>query len=72
MDLSLVNITIAMAAGVGVAGYVAYILVPAWGSYGRTWERVAASFLTLFILITLLGIGLAIGLSIVWFYDSYA
>jgi hypothetical protein len=72
MDLTLVNITIAMAAGVGVAGYVAYILVPAWGSYGRTWERVAASFLTLFILVTLLGVGLAIGLSIVWFYDSYA
>jgi hypothetical protein len=72
MDLTLLNIGLAMAAGVVLAGYVAYILVPAWKSYGRIWERIAASFLTLFILVTLLGIGLSIGFSIFWFYDNYA
>jgi hypothetical protein len=41
-------------------------------SYGRIWERIAAGFLTLFVLCTLLGIGLSIGLSAVWFYDKYA
>ena len=46
--------------------------MPAWNSYGRAWERVAASFLTLFILLSLLGIGLSIGFSLVWFYDTYA
>jgi hypothetical protein len=46
--------------------------VPAWESYGRLWERVSASFLTLFILATLLGIGAAVGLAIVWSYDTYA
>ena len=35
---------------------------PAWRCYGRVWEKVAAGFLTLFILGTLLGIGAAIGL----------
>jgi hypothetical protein len=53
-------------------GYTVFILVPAWASYGRVWERVAASFLTLFMLGTLLGIGTGIGFAIVWFYDQYA
>lgn len=61
-----------MAAGVIVTGYVAYILVPALDAYGRLWERVAAGFLTLFILAALLGVGLSIGFSIFWFYDNYA
>jgi predicted PurR-regulated permease PerM len=72
MELSLLNIGLAVACGVIVAGYVAYILLPAVKSYGRIWERIAAGFLTLFVLCTLLGIGLSIGLSAVWFYDKYA
>ena len=54
------------------AGYVALILVPAWECYGRLWEKVAAGFLTLFMLATMLGIGAAIGLAVVWSYDRYA
>jgi transketolase C-terminal domain/subunit len=72
MELTPFNLGIAMAAGVALAGYVVYILVPAWSAYGRLWERVAASFLSLFILVTLLGFGLSIGFSLVWFYDTYA
>jgi len=72
MDLSLLNIGLAAACGVILAGYLAYILLPAVKAYGRIWERIAAGFLTLFMLSTLLGIGLSIGLSVVWFYDKYA
>lgn len=71
MDLTPLNIGLAVAGLVVLVGYVVYILMPAWNSYGRLWERFAASFLTLFILVTLLGLGLSIGLSIVWFYDNY-
>jgi len=46
--------------------------MPAWASYGRVWEKAAASFLTLFMLVSLLGVGSTIGLTIVWFYDRYA
>jgi hypothetical protein len=60
------------AAGVVFVGYTVFILAPAWASYGRLWERVAASFLTLFMLVTLLGIGTGIGFAVVWFYDQYA
>jgi hypothetical protein len=72
LDLTTTELALALAAGVVGAGYIAFILVPAWESYGRLWERVAASFLTLFTLATLLGIGASIGLLIVWSYDRYA
>src|SRR2546425_617634 len=41
--------------------YSVFIFVPAWNSYGRLWEKVAAGFLSLFILATLVGIGVGIG-----------
>lgn len=72
MEVNSLNVGLAMTIGMVVTGYLLYILMPAWKSYGRLWERIAASFLTLFMLLTLLGIGLTIGVSIVWFYDQYA
>ena len=71
-DLTSTEVVLALAAGVVGAGYIAFILVPAWESYGRAWERVAAGVLTLYTLATLLGVGAAIGFAIVWFYDRYA
>ncbi|MGH2800341.1 MAG: hypothetical protein ACRDM0_22295, partial [Thermoleophilaceae bacterium] len=66
LDFSSTEIAIALAAGVVIACYVALILVPAWRCYGRLWERLAASVMTLFILGTVLGIGVVIGLAVVW------
>jgi hypothetical protein len=71
-DLSSTQIAIALAAGVVVSCYGFLILAPAWRCYGRLWEKIAAGFLTLFILGTLLGAGSAIGLAVVWTYDQYA
>jgi hypothetical protein len=71
-DLTSTELTIGLAAGLVGACYVFLILMPAWRCYGRLWEKVAASFLTLFILATLLGAGAAIGFAIVWSYDQYA
>jgi hypothetical protein len=72
IDLSNTEIAIALAGALVAACYIALILIPAWRCYGRLWEKVAASFLTLFVLATLLGIGTAIGLAVVWTYDTYA
>jgi hypothetical protein len=72
LDFSSTEIAIALAGAVVVACYVALILMPAWRCYGRVWERLAASFMTLFILGAMLGIGVGIGLAVVWTYDTYA
>jgi hypothetical protein len=72
LDLTTTELTIAVATGVVGAGYIAFILAPAIASYGRIWEKLAAGFLTLFVLATLLGTGAALGLALVWSYDRYA
>jgi hypothetical protein len=71
-DFSQTQIAIALAAGVVVACWLFLIAAPAWRCYGRMWEKLAATFLTLFVLGTLLGIGAGIGLAVVWTYDQYA
>ncbi|HYN92074.1 MAG TPA: hypothetical protein VER75_09135 [Thermoleophilaceae bacterium] len=72
LDLSSTEIAIALAGSLVLACYIALILVPAMRCYGRVWERLAAGVLTLYVLATLLGIGAAIGLAVVWTYDTYA
>jgi len=72
LDLTTTELAIAMAAGIVGAGYIAFILMPAMAVYGRLWEKVTAGLLTLFMLTTLLGMGGALGLAIVWSYDRYA
>ncbi len=72
LDLTTTELSIAVAAGIVGAGYIAFILVPAVTAYGRLWERAAAGFLTLFMLGTLVGIGASLGLLVVWSYDTYA
>jgi hypothetical protein len=72
VELSSTELVIALAGALVLACYVALILVPATRCYGRVWEKLAAGVLTLYVLGTLLGIGAAIGLAIVWTYDTYA
>ena len=57
--------------GAGViafVGYCVFIFAPAWASYGRVWEKVAAGFLSLFILAALVGIGVGIGVAGLYIY----
>jgi hypothetical protein len=57
----------------GLISLVAFsilILVPAVGSFGRTWEKVTAVFVSVFVLIALLAIGVAIGIGIVYYWDD--
>ena len=43
-QLSVTEIAIGAGAFVALVAYAILILVPAWGCYGRWWERFAASF----------------------------
>jgi hypothetical protein len=71
MNSETITYMILTAAGLAVLGaYGFLILVPAWTAYGRTWEKLAASVLTLFVLAAFAGVGLGAGLLIVYFWDS--
>lgn len=68
------SITYLVGASCGVfalAAYAAFILVPAWTSYSRWFERVAAAFLSLYVLAAFVGLGLGGGAAIVWFWDRF-
>jgi hypothetical protein len=59
----------AVCAGVfGLVLYVWLILVPAWSSYSRTWERLAASVLSLYVLLVFAGGGVLAALAAVYFW----
>lgn len=58
MSTTAITDLVAVCAGVfGVALYVGLILVPAWGSYSRAWERMAATVLSLYVLAVFVGAG---------------
>jgi hypothetical protein len=46
------------------------ILAPAVGSFGRTWEKVTAILVSIFVLVALLAIGVAVGVAIVYYWDD--
>jgi len=60
-------------AGAGLITLIAFttlILVPAIGSFSRGWEKATAVALSLIVLIALVGLGLAIGVAIVYYWDE--
>jgi hypothetical protein len=64
-----INDLAVVCAGVfSLALYAGLILVPAWTSYSRLWERVAASVLSLYVLAVLVGIGAAGALAVVYYW----
>ena len=58
------------AAGVSVIAWAALVLVPAWGSFSRVWERIVATVLSLYILAAFALAGSALGAAILWYYDE--
>lgn len=53
----------------GICAYVGWILIPAWKSYSRAWERLAAAFLTLYVAAAFVAIGVAGGIALTYFWD---
>jgi hypothetical protein len=53
-----------------IAAFIALILAPALGSYGRAWEKIVAGFLSLFVLAALVLVGLVLGVVIFLNWDK--
>jgi hypothetical protein len=58
------------AAVISLLAFAALILAPAIGSYGRTWEKATAAILSVFVLAALVLAGVAIGVTIVYFWED--
>jgi hypothetical protein len=70
MSRDTVNLIVgAGAVAVGLGLYAGLILAPAWTSYTRLWERVAAGFLSLYVLGVLVGLGIAAALVGIYLWD---
>jgi hypothetical protein len=55
---------------VSLVAFAALILVPAVGSFSRTWEKATAIFVSVFVLVALLAIGVAAGIAVVYYWDN--
>jgi hypothetical protein len=58
------------AGAISLLAFGALILVPALGSYSRTWEKATAVALSVFVLLALVLLGVAIGILIVYFWPQ--
>lgn len=55
---------------ISLLAFMALILVPTIGSYGRGWEKATAALLSVLILSALVLTGIALGVVIVYFWDD--
>jgi hypothetical protein len=73
LDLGTIGTEYFLFGGAGLITLLAFtglILVPAIGAYGRTWEKATAVLLSVFVLVVLVLIGVAIGVVIVYFWPQ--
>ncbi len=71
MSNDTVILVVAIGCGaIALAAWIGLLLVPAWSSYSRLWERLAASFLTLYVLAALLVLGGLAGALIAYYWDD--
>jgi hypothetical protein len=68
--LTVTYIILGVAGVVGFSFFAVWILAPAWTAYGRTWERVAAAALSVFVLAAFVGTGVLIGLVVLYYWDQ--
>jgi hypothetical protein len=69
-SLTVTYIILAASGVVGFGTFAVLIFAPAWTAYGRTWERFAAAFLSVFVLAAFAGLGLGIGLIVLYYWDQ--
>jgi hypothetical protein len=69
-SLTLTYLILGAAGVIGLSFFAVMILAPAWSAYGRTWERVAAAVLSVFVLAAFAGAGVGIGLVILYYWDE--
>ena len=63
-------IALGSAGAVSLIAWVALVLVPAWTSFSRGWERAVATVLSLYVLAAFVVAGLLLGGGFLWYFDE--
>ena len=58
------------AAGVSVIAWAALVLVPAWTSFSKLWERLVAVVLSVYVLAAFALAGALLGGGFLWYFDQ--
>ncbi len=58
-----------VAALISLVAWVMLIVIPAWGSYWRTRERILAVVMSVYILAAFVGMGAFVGGAFLYYYD---
>jgi len=66
----LTYLAVAGAGALSLVTWIALVLVPAWTSYSRLWERLAATVLSLYVLAAFILVGAGIGAAFLWYFDE--
>jgi hypothetical protein len=67
-NTAVTQLVAALAGIVSLAAFVGLVVVPVVSSYQRTWERVVAGFLSLWVLAALVGIGIIAGAVVIYYW----
>ena len=63
-------IAIGSAAAISLIAWAGLVLVPAWMSFSRVWERLVATVLSLYVLAAFIGVGVLLGGGFLWYFDE--
>ena len=58
------------AAGLSLIAWVALVLIPAWTSFSRVWERLVAVVLSVYVLAAFALAGALLGGAFLWYFDE--
>ena len=67
-NTAITELVAACAGLVGLAAFVSLVMVPVVTSYQRTWERVAAGLLSLWVLTAFVGVGVLAGAAVIFYW----
>jgi hypothetical protein len=63
-------IVLGSAAGLSLIVWVLLVLVPAWTSFSRAWEKLVATVLSIYVLAAFVLAGLMLGGGFLWYFDE--
>jgi hypothetical protein len=64
------QVVIIAAAGLSVIVWGALVLVPAWTSFSKLWERLVAVVLSVYVLAAFALAGALLGAAFLWYFDE--